>query len=133
MILSKLFKLKISSLATLLAASVVLLGLGHPVLLFELPGGLPFGNLLVAVIFCLPPLMAIALSRAGTSVRYLSYASLVAGLAWLPISIGLAGNLNLNFQNDGESWVLFTSFVAVLAVTTLVWATIDFLRQRRPA
>lgn len=96
-----------------------------------LPGGLPAGNLLAAVALCSLALAAVGLSRAGTMLRYLSVASLVAASAWLPVSIALAGNLALNFDGfRGQLWIWLSLAVVVLVLLAAVGTSTDRVIRR---
>lgn len=49
----------------------------------------------------------------------------------LPISLGLAGNLFLNFSGiRGDIWIWLSLATAIFASVALVWAAIDRLRWR---
>lgn len=121
-------KRKIPVVTALSTASIAALISGGAILSVPLPGGLPLGNLLSIFPFCFPALLAVWLSRPGTSARHFSAASLIAAAAWLPVSIGLARNLNLNFSGiRGEVWVWLSVGTAALAAAALTWATIDCL------
>lgn len=118
-------------LIALSVASLAVLFSGGPVLSIQLPGGLPFGNLLSAFPFCLPALAAVELSRKGTTARYISNTSLAIAIGWLPVSLGLAGNLNLNFSGiRGHIWIWLSLATATFVGVALVWAAIDCLRWR---
>jgi ABC-type uncharacterized transport system permease subunit len=56
----------------------------------------------------------------------------VAAIAWLPISVALAGNLALNFKGPhGIAW-LGLSLATVLAVLgSLAWAVVRLLLKSR--
>jgi hypothetical protein len=118
------------------AASVVSIATlvsGAPILSARIPGGIPFGNVLSVFPFFLPAFLAIVISQPRTLVRRFSIASLAAAVSWLPVSFGLAGNLNLNFSGTrGEAWIWLSLVTAVLTAIALVWAMIDSLfRWRR--
>ena len=123
--------------ALLLAAAafaVLSLVSGASYLGVVLPGGLPLGNLLAAVPLCAIAGAAVRLSPASTAARYASLVSLAASVAWLPVSIALAGNLALNFSGSrGSAWLAFSIAVAVVAVCVLGWAFVAALlaKQKR--
>ena len=100
-------------------------------LLWRLPGGLPLGNALVALALCALPVAALLLSPPGSAGRKLALAALVVSIAWLPVSVLMAGNLNLNFSYDrGFSWALFTAATALLAILSLAWALAQLAWRR---
>ena len=95
---------------------------GAPYLETDLPGGLPFGNLLTALGLCATAGASLALSLRGTKRRTVAAASLAAAVLWLPVSVLLAGNLQLNFgEGRGAAWLAFSAAVVVGACSTLVW------------
>lgn len=78
-------------------------------LLWELPGGLPFGNLLTGAGKAALGGCAVLLARPGGLLHRLSMLALAAGLLWLPVSIAMAGNLQLNFAGgNGTAWWYYT-------------------------
>ncbi|MBT8136359.1 MAG: hypothetical protein KJO54_05005 [Gammaproteobacteria bacterium] len=90
-----------------------------------LPGGLPAGNIVAACILCAPAGAAVLLSPPRTPVSYFSIAALVAAVAWLPVSIALAGNLLLNFAGpNGDIWQVQTVCSTLAAYLALAWAAI---------
>jgi hypothetical protein len=116
------------SVALLLAvAAIALLSLvfGASYLETMLPGGLPVGNALTAIGLCAAAGAAIGLSAPRTAVWRLSVASLIGAAAWLPVSVALAGNLNLNFRGGhGDAWLALSIAIAVMVLSALIWALI---------
>lgn len=114
-----------AGLAFLLAAGGLLSGrpwLGNPTHLF----GIPAGNLLAWVAVVALPVAARMAARAGR-LRQLAAALLIAALAWLPVSILLAGNVALNFQGGARllAWLLYTGAMLVLPLLLMAgtaWA-----------
>ena len=97
-----------------------------------LPLGLPFGNLLAASVFCALAWLAWRLGRAGTWQRRWAGGALVVSLAWLPVSIGLAGNLMLDFSGDrGALWLGFSAVALVGVAIGLVWGVFAAIALRR--
>jgi hypothetical protein len=100
-------------------------------LLWSLPGGLPLGNALVALALCALPAAALLLSPPGTIGRRLSLVSLVVSMAWLPVSVLMAGNPNLNFSGgSGFAWTVFTAVTALMAILSLAWAVAQLAWRR---
>lgn len=125
-------KHKVAILFVIAIGSIAALVSGGSFLETPLPGGLPVGNILVAGVLCPLAGAAIVLSRPSTVLRYFSIASLVAACAWLPVSIGLAGNLTLNFTGfRGEIWICLSWATNILVLLAVAWATIDHLIRRR--
>lgn len=124
---------KLTTLALSLAAlaALVALGSGTDALNRSLPGGLPLGNVLALVLLLAPAVVACRLSRPGSLCRRASTLATFAAAAWLPVSILLAGNLNLDFTGTrGEAWVWLTLVTAVLVLVTLTWAMAGLARRR---
>lgn len=109
----------------LVVAAVALLSLtfGASYLETMLPGGLPLGNALTAIGLCAAAGSAIGLSARRTALRLVSVASLVGAVAWLPVSVALAGNLTLNFHGGhGDAWLVLSITIAATVFCTLTWA-----------
>ncbi|TCO32956.1 hypothetical protein EV148_1291 [Dokdonella fugitiva] len=118
---------KKSLIALVLVAFVVLVVLslvrGAPYLETPLVGGLPLGNGLVALGLCALSSTAVVLSVRGSALRAASLVSLVGATLWLPISVALAGNPQLNFSGGrGSVWLVFSVAVFAAACFTLLWA-----------
>jgi hypothetical protein len=118
-------------LAFLLAAGGLLSGrpwLGNPTHLF----GIPAGNLLAWVAVAALPVAARMAARTGR-LRQLAAALLIAALAWLPVSILLAGNVALNFQGGGRllAWLAYTGAMLVLPVLLMAVTAWAGLAARR--
>ena len=97
-----------------------------------LPGGLPIGNALTAIGLSASALAAFGASQPNTSPRWCSIVSLVLSVAWLPISVGLAGNLSLNFGDKyGPIWVKLSLVTLVFALISLTYATLRMLLAKR--
>lgn len=105
------------------AFALVSLLRGAPYLEHLLPGGLPLGNLLSALGLCALPGAAVALSRHGTALRTISVALLCCAALWLPVSVLVAGNLQLNFDGRGGSaWLAISAAIFVGSCLALLWA-----------
>ena len=86
-----------------------LLGTGAGVLDYRLPGGVPFGNALTVAGLVAAAAFSRLVAAPGTRLRILSYVALAAAVAWYPVSIAMAGNLNLVFpRGNGQAWTYFT-------------------------
>jgi len=101
-----------------------------------LPGGLPAGNALAALVFCLLAGAGLLASRARTWARAWGWCAFAAALAWLPLSIAMAGNPALNFQGArGEAWLLLSLGVLAMSGVSLAWAVLaaigTYLRASR--
>ena len=67
--------------------------------------------------------VAVVLSVRGSALRAASLVSLVGATLWLPISVVLAGNPQLNFSGGrGSVWLALSVAVFAAACFTLLWA-----------
>lgn len=113
----------VAALLVLAVAAILSLALGAPYLEARLPGGLPLGNVLAGLGPCAMAGAAVVLGKRGSVLRVASLASLAGAALWLPVSVILAGNPELNFDNGrGPVWLAFTAVVVIGAAGTLLWA-----------
>ncbi len=126
------FERRVPILVVLSIGSIAVLLSGGSFLEASLVGGLPVGNVVATAALCFPACVAIGLTRSRTTVRYFSVAGFIAAFAWLPVSIGLAGNLTLNFSGlRGQIWVWSSLTTIGIILISLAWATVDHLIRRR--
>lgn len=121
------------ALFLLVAAGLALriLASGAAVLETVLPGGLPLGNALAAVFLCCSALPALVLSKPDTRLRVAAAVSLAGAVAWLPVSIALAGNPELDFAGGrGAIWLAFSAIVLADILCTLLWTLAAWLYAR---
>lgn len=72
---------------------------------------IPAGNLVAAVLYISPSALSVFVTRPGTLARAVAWLLLAAAVLWLPLSIWLAGNLNLNFTASSwraDLWMFYT-------------------------
>lgn len=127
-----------AALLSTAVASAASLVLGGSHLEILLPGGLPIGNALAAVMLGAASAAAVLFAGARPRLRALAWVALVAALAWLPASVLLAGNAALVFANGhGDAWTRLTlgtlvlvSIALVLALAAALWGA---LKRERPA
>lgn len=115
----------IAALALLMVAcaSVGLLVCGGDVLEVGLVGGLPMGNAVAALAVTSIAGIPMLLSTRGTLLRRVAIASFCGALAWLPVSIALAGNTALNFSGwRGSAWLVFSLVLHFVVVCVLLLA-----------
>lgn len=108
-----------------LALAALLFAAEH--LQFALLGGMPLGNLIAAI-----GLVAVAWAALGLLPRYgpgrvIGVLTLLVALAWLPLSIALAGNGALVFSGGrGDAWMALTAarpaWVLCMLAAALQWA-----------
>lgn len=108
------------------------LALGASYLDTTLPGGLPLGNALAALGLCAAAAAAFGLSTPGTVLRLAALMSLFTAAVWLPVSILLADDLQLNFSGEpGLAWIVFSLVVVIDVLGTLLWALTASLLARQ--
>ena len=125
----------------LLAATLLLLGctlmaaflLGADVLDQALPFGLNAGVAAAALSLVLVAAGPACLAGPGTPFRRLSQVALVAALAWLPVSILLAGGPQLSYSGwRSVAWLVLTGFVLLSVLVS--WGGVLLAQaRRRPA
>jgi len=116
-------KIIVALLLFIAAFALVSLFSGAPYLETMLPAGLPLGNALTAIGLCAAAGSAVGLSTRRTALRFVSVASLIGAVSWLPASIALAGNLTLNFHGAyGGAWLALSVAVLAAVVCALGWA-----------
>jgi hypothetical protein len=118
------------TIAAILAVGFLLSGAS--VLEHRLAGGLPVGNALSAACLILPAWAAALLAPKDTRIRQFSVAALVLAVLWLPVSIALAGNLDLNFDDStGTAWFVLTVVAFLASFGSLLAAFASSLRRKR--
>lgn len=128
--------MKVITLSGIAIFAIWSLASGAAYLEWGLPGGLPLGNVLAAAVLASLAGIAVEFSRQRSVLRKASWVALGLALAWLPVSIALAGNLMLTFSGGrGTPWVGLTLGIAVVVlgcVTATVFSWIG-ARLRRAA
>jgi hypothetical protein len=103
---------------------------------WTLPGGVPVGNVLAALGLCAPAGAAWMVSPPASWARRFASIALGAAIAWLPVSVVLAGNLALNFSGGrGTLWLAMSAGVGLVVLVALAWAAVAcvvaFIRRRK--
>ncbi len=110
-------------LICLLCISVIALAsllFGAEYLQFALLGGLPLGNLVAAIGLAAAAWAALELLPRRGLGRVIGVATLLVALAWLPVSIALAGNLALVFSGwRGDAWMALSAATVALVLCVL--------------
>jgi hypothetical protein len=117
----------------LLATTLPLLLRWEPILLFELPLGLPLGTLMAAVAFVSAALLPGCVFEYKAMSAWLGYPLLAAALVWLPIGIWLSGNPRLAFSGESQAdgfW-LYTMVLAAVLIGVLCWTVIRWAFRPR--
>lgn len=125
-------RLAIAALVLLPPGWISLLAGRYELLEGNLPGGLPAGNLLAAITFAAWPAAAALIARPGSLARRFAIGALALALAWLPVSLLLAGNLALNFEGPrGALWMGLTVLTLAAGTAALAWSAIHRLIGHR--
>ena len=99
-----------------------------------LPGGLPVGNLLAAAVYCGLAGTAVVLAPRRSVSRPAALGALAGAIAWLPLSIALAGNPSLNFSGErGALWLWLSAGLLIVVMAALVLAAFASYLARRSA
>lgn len=118
-----------AALALLALFGIGLLASGGSGLEARLPGGLPVGNAVSAAVLVFAAWAALLLSARSAWIWRFSTFALTLAVLWLPVSIALAGNLELNFDSGiGPAWFAFTALALLASFGALLFALIAFLR-----
>jgi hypothetical protein len=114
-------------------ACLALLVSGADALEARLPGGLPLGNAVSAAALVLAAWAALRLAAKGSRLRGIALCALVLSALWLPASILLAGNLELNFAGRaGRAWTVLTAIATLAAFGSLAAAAASRWKARSP-
>ncbi len=104
------------------------------ILLIELPGGLPFGTFLAAVVLVSASVIPVIQNNSGSLLHRIALVLLLASILWLPLGVYLSGNVALSFVQDASDSQFYWRFTAGLSFSILViliWTGVKFIRQRR--
>lgn len=106
-----------------LAFVIASLAAGAGYLEVLLPRGLPLGNVLVPAGLCAGALVPLVVGPPASAVRTLAAVALALSLLWLPVSVGLSGNLAIDGLQGwrGAAWLGFSAVTALLVLVALVW------------
>ena len=90
------------------------------------------GNVLGAGVFCGLAGAAVLVAPLNGMVRRLALLALAASVAWLPLSIALAGNVSLNFSGGrGVLWLWCSAALFVCVLGALIAAASAAFLARR--
>ncbi len=87
---------------------------GRAYLIWTMPGGLPFGNFLAALGLTAASASGICIHKYRSTLWMIALLSLMLSVAWLPVAIYQAGNMELNFSSDSDVSDLYFSGLTVL-------------------
>lgn len=105
---------------------------GSELLDVELPFDFPAGNIAAAVMLVAMAAIPVLSSMPGSRLRAVAKATLVAAIAWLPVSMAIAGGMQLHYSG-WQSWLWMAYTLALLLAVPVVlgWAIVAALLQRR--
>jgi hypothetical protein len=120
--------------AAVAAASAWLLATGSDWLEVALPFAFPAGNLVAAAMLVALAAIPRLLARQGSKLRIASKWLLAAAIAWLPLSMALAGGMQLSYSGwVGWAWMAYTLTLLLALPAMLGWAIVAALLPRRGA
>jgi len=101
----------------------------------ELPFAFPAGNLAAAVMMVAMAAMPMLLAQPGSKLRFVARWLLVATVLWLPVSMALAGGMQLSYSGwQSWVWMIYTLLLLLAIPVVLVWAVAAaFLAARKGA
>src|SRR5574343_1969402 len=123
-----------AALLLVAASSLFAILSGADYLSAMLPGGLPVGNVLAALVFLGMSGAGYVLAKERKVLGRIAAIVLAGSVLWLPVSIALARNASLNFAGwNGTLWFLFTVGLFFAAIGTLLVAVGAAVRSARQA
>lgn len=127
--------MKTIGVSVLLALAIVaawLLFSGSELLDVELPFAFPAGNIAAAAMLVAAAAIPVLASVPGSRLRAVARATFILAVAWLPVSIAIAGGMQLSFSGwQSWAWMIYTLTILLLVPIVLVWAVVAALRARR--
>lgn len=116
-------------------ASGWLLFSGSDLLDVELPFAFPAGNIAAAVMLVAAAVIPVLASVEGSKLRAVARATLLLAIAWLPVSVAIAGGMQLSFSGwQSWAWMIYTLAILLLVPIVLAWAVVAaLLARRKPA
>jgi hypothetical protein len=114
-----------------LLASILLLS-GSELLLLNLPGELPLGNVLSAMCFILPSVGVHVLMKHVVRFKTLRMSLVIAALLWLPLSIMLAGNPQFIFDDERFFlWLLFSVLLSLAIIFAIAHSVVCYIKLQK--
>jgi hypothetical protein len=121
------------SLVVALACCWVLFS-NNDVLDVELPFAFPAGNLIAAALLIAASSLAVLLAVRGTRLHAAARAILLLSIAWLPVSMAIAGGVQLSYSGwQGWLWIAYTCALLVAIPVVVAWALVATVVGRRKA
>ncbi len=123
-----------AALLLVAASSLFAILSGADYLSVMLPGGLPLGNVLAALVFLGMSGAGYLLAKERRVLGRIAAIVLAGSVLWLPVSVALARNASLNFAGwNGTLWFLFTVGLFFAALGVLLFAAGTAVRSARKA
>lgn len=123
-----------AALLLVAASSLFAILSGADYLSAMLPGSLPVGNVLAAMVFLGMSGAGYLLAKERKVLGRIAAIVLAGSVLWLPVSIALARNASLNFAGwNGTVWFLFTVGLFFAALGVLLFAVGAAVRSARKA
>lgn len=123
-----------AALLLVAASSLFAILSGADYLSVMLPGGLPLGNVLAALVFLGMSGAGYLLAKERKVLGRIAAIVLAGSVLWLPVSVALARNASLNFAGwNGTLWFLFTVGLFFAALGVLLFAAGTAVRSARKA
>lgn len=119
-------------LLAIAVASAWMLFSGSELLDAELPFAFPAGNIAAAAMLVALAAIPVLLSARGSRLRAVARATLLLAIAWLPVSMAIAGGMQLSFSGwQSWAWMIYTLALLLAVPVVLGWAVVAELLQRR--
>lgn len=119
------------SLAFAVASGWLLLS-GSDLLDVELPFAFPAGNIAAAVMLVAAAAIPVLASVPGSRLRGVARATLLLAVAWLPVSMAIAGGMQLSFSGwQSWAWMVYTLVLLLAVPIVLACAIVAALLARR--
>ncbi len=113
----------------LLCLVSLILGLGW--LEIRLPGGFPLGTVATWGMLMATAWALLRYAPRLTRRRQLAWLGLILSISWYPFSIWKAGNVELTFSGNGQSWVVWTAIISGWLILLGLWTAISEVQRRR--
>lgn len=119
------------SLALAIASGWLLLS-GSELLDVELPFAFPAGNIAAWVMLVAAAAIPVLASAPDSKLRGVARATLLLAIAWLPVSMAIAGGMQLSFSGwQSWAWMIYTLAILLAVPIVLAWAIVAALLARR--
>lgn len=105
---------------------------GSELLDVALPFDFPAGNIAAAVVIVAIAAIPVVSSATGSRLRNFAKVALVAAIAWLPLSMAIAGGMQLHYSGwQAWLWMAYTCAVLLAMPILLGWSIVAAVLHRR--